>query len=385
MVTENILIKFLIIISVLFFLPRVINRFYKIPSAITEIFLGIGFGILIPSFFFIDDMINILATLGIITLFVYSGMDVNTNFILKKKRFFIENIVIQLLIFLIISIVIKFGFSLSYQVSFLVSLALTTPSASYILSMSKNLNENDRKWIEGKAITGELTAIILFIILRKMDNFYLLILVIIVIMALIFILPKILKMLYKKLFSKLIGTEFSFIFVVAVISAYITELIGVHFLVGAFIAGVVSRKFVNDIVKDSEYKHINRNRGKQIIEGFGFFALVFIPFYFFKIGLKINPEMLSITNIIYAIVLCLIISLIRVLLTSLHRVYRIGEKASKAIKMSSMLLPTLVFTFVITEIINLEFNINYYLFSILMLYGILTAIISIITVKIVKS
>ena len=42
----------------------------------------------------------------------------------------------------------------------------------------------------------------------------------------------------QKIFSKIIGCEFSFIFVVAMISAFVTEYVGVHFLVGAFIAGL---------------------------------------------------------------------------------------------------------------------------------------------------
>src|SRR3989304_395442 len=100
MATEEILLRFLVIITVIFFLPKVINRFYTIPSPLTEIFLGILLGIFLPQYFYLDDMLQILAAIGIVTLFVYAGLEVDSELMIRKKSFFLENLLIHLIVFL---------------------------------------------------------------------------------------------------------------------------------------------------------------------------------------------------------------------------------------------------------------------------------------------
>ncbi|MBN2053102.1 hypothetical protein JW756_06365 [Candidatus Woesearchaeota archaeon] len=43
-------------------------------------------------------MLNVLSALGIITLFIYAGMEADSNFIIQRKKFFITNIILHLLI-----------------------------------------------------------------------------------------------------------------------------------------------------------------------------------------------------------------------------------------------------------------------------------------------
>ncbi len=373
---EDILIKFFIIITTLFFIPKVIRRFYKIPSPITEVVLGILLGILLPQYFFLDDMLSILGTLGIIILFVYSGMEVDTSFIFKNKKFFIENILLSIFIFLIVGFAINMFLHLNFQIAFLISLALTTPSASFIISSLSKENEKLNRWITGKAIIGELSALLLMIILLKISNTTSLIIALTIVLTLIIILPIILKFLYQKIFSKLIGMEFSFIFVVAIISAFATEFVGVHFLVGAFIAGMVSRRFLTTISEDKKSKlafDINNNVTEKITESFGFFTIVFAPFYFFTIGLKLNMDVFTLNNILIAGTLCFSIVILRVLLMLLHRMARMDENLFNSLRISATVIPTLVFSFVIAEILLNQFNISQNTYYILMLYGVFSA------------
>ena len=384
MATEEILLRFLVIITVIFFLPKVINRFYTIPSPLTEIFLGILLGIFLPQYFYLDDMLQILAAIGIVTLFVYAGLEVDSELMIRKKSFFLENLLIHLIVFLIVGWSMKAIFSLSAQVAFLVALALTTPSASYIFSSLERFSGEKRKLIEGKVITGEVAGIFLMVMILRLNNILALITTLALILLLIFLLPILLKFLYRTLFSKLVGSEFSFIFVVAVISAFITDFMGIHFLVGAFIAGLISRRFIQDIVADKQYAHITHDRGRQIKEGFGFFALTFIPFYFFSVGLRIDKSMLAMATVALAVALCASISWLRILLISLHRFLRIREGFRHSTQIASAMIPTLVFTFVIAELLLENFGISHDMFSALMLYGVLTAIASIAIVKTIR-
>jgi len=352
-----------------------VNRVSKIPDALTELMIGIILGIALPSFFFIDDMITILGTIGVVTLFVFSGMEVDTTFIVTNKKFFTEHIILHILIFVAVGISIFFYLETSPQIALLVSLALTTPSASFILSSIRTLEKERKQWIESKALAGEITALILMVILLSLTDITRLLLSLVTLVLLITLLPIILEFLFKKLFSKFIGCEFSFIFVVTMISAFITEFVGIHFLVGAFIAGFVAKRFINDIVKDESYEHCSEVFGQQIIIGFGYFVLIFAPFYFFSVGLKMKSSMFSFDTLYLAVVICIIIVIVRIGIMSAHRIVRMKEKISTALSINALCIPTLVFTFVITDILLKQFLIGDRIYNVLMLYGVFTSIV----------
>ncbi len=255
--------------------------------------IGIILGIALPRLFFIDDMITILGTIGIVTLFVFSGMQIDTNFIVTNKKFFTEHIILHVFIFIAVGISIFFYLQTSQQIALLISLALTTPSASFILSSILIIKKERKQWIERKVLSGEITALIFMDILLCLSDITRLLLSLVVLFLLISLLPVILKFLFKKLFSELEGCEFSFIFVITMISSFITEFVGIHFLVGAFIAGFVAKRFISDIVKDESYEHCSEVFGQQLVIGFGCFVLIFSPFYFFSVGLKMKSAMFS--------------------------------------------------------------------------------------------
>lgn len=375
MAVEDILVKFFVILAVLFFLPKAVNRVSKIPDALTELMIGIMLGLALPSFFYVDDMITILGTIGIVSLFVFSGMEVDTNFIVTNKKFFTEHIMLHLLIFIVVGISIFFYLQTSPQIALLVSLALTTPSASFILSYIKNLEKEWKQWIQSKVLAGEITALILMDILLSFSDITRLLFSLVILALLITLLPIIMQFLFRKLFSKLIGCEFSFIFVVTMISAFITEFAGIHFLVGAFIAGFVAKRFINDIVKDESYEHCSEVFGQQIMIGFGYFVLIFAPFFFFSVGLKMKSSMFSFDTLLLAVVICIIIVIVRIGIMSVHRIVRMKEKNSTALSIYALCVPTLVFTFVITDILLKQFQISDMIYNVLMLYGVFTSVV----------
>lgn len=378
MFIDDILIRFLVLVTAIFFVPKIINRYFRIPSPITEIILGVALGVFLPRYFYLDDITSVLSTLGIITLFVYAGMEVNMDFLLKNRRFLLENILINLSIFLLVGVILVFVFNFSFVLSLLISLALITPSASFILSSFNGESDSSRYWVETKALTGEVLSLLLMIILLGISSPQRLLLNLGILLILLFALPFVLKFMYRKFFSKLIGTEFSFILVIALIAAFLTEFIGVHYLIGAFIVGLISRRFISEIVEDYRYTHINEEKGKQIMASFNMFAITFIPFYFFSVGLKLNQGIFTWNNVTLALILLFTMSLVRILPTTLHRILRKKETFLEAFKINSRLIPTLVFTFVIAEILIKEFPSIEPFYGCLMLYGIFSAILAMI-------
>jgi Kef-type K+ transport system membrane component KefB len=68
-------LQYLLVVVGLFLVPRVLQRF-RIPSAITCVVLGavlgMGFGL-----FHHDSVVPLLATLGIVALFLLAGLEVD--------------------------------------------------------------------------------------------------------------------------------------------------------------------------------------------------------------------------------------------------------------------------------------------------------------------
>ena len=126
---EAILTKFLVILAVVFFVPKVIYRIKRIPYPISETILGALLGIFLSTFFFIDDALTVLSAIGIITIFISGGMEADLDFIIKKRSKIAEILLLEtiLVVFFALGFYILLG--LTKQVSILLALAAATPSA----------------------------------------------------------------------------------------------------------------------------------------------------------------------------------------------------------------------------------------------------------------
>src|ERR1700744_2952597 len=90
------------------------------------------------------------------------------------------------------------------------------------------------------------------------------------------------------------GSEFSLLLMVGLICAIITETLGVYYLVGAFVAGLVAR---------SLSKRLTNLASAGNLEAIRLFASFFIPFYFFHSGLGVPTAALVTASLIYGFVL----------------------------------------------------------------------------------
>src|SRR5690606_61508 len=132
---------------------------------------------------------------------------------------------------------------LGWQSAALVSLALLTPSTGFILDTLERLglNADERFWVTSKAIAGELLALgALFVVLQAGDPTQLAIST--GAMALMLVgLPLVFIALGRWVVPHAPGSEFSLLVMVGMVAAFITYKLGVYYLVGAFIAGLVAR------------------------------------------------------------------------------------------------------------------------------------------------
>jgi Kef-type K+ transport system membrane component KefB len=161
-------------------------------------------------------------------------------------------------------------------------------------------------------------------------------------------------------------SEFAFLLMVAVVCAYATRRLGVYYLVGAFIVGIAAQRFRTRLPAMSSEKMIDA------LEAFG---SVFIPFYFFRSGMHIDRTELTWPAIgLGALFLVLFVPL-RAGITVLHRRLALSEALIPARRIGVALLPTLVFTLVLSDILRTRFGADGTLLGALVIYTVLNTMI----------
>lgn len=351
---------FIGLLFALFLLPKILQRF-KIPGAITSL----GMGALAASYGWLDHdpTINLLSTLGIVTLFLFAGLEVDARELRRNAAPLALHAAIWTAFATLTAILIAFGLGTSPRVSALLALALVTPSTGFILSTLRNmgLTSGEQATVRIYAIGSELIALAALFLILQSTSMQQLLLAMTAMIAIVAVIP-----VAFRLFAALVApyapkSEFAFLVMVAVVCAYATRQLGVYYLVGAFLVGVAAQRF--------RARHPAMSSEKMIdaLESFG---SVFIPFYFFHAGLGIARDHLSTRAFGIALVLLLVLVPVRVVVTFLHRRAALGEGFGKSRRVGSAMIPTLVFTLVIVAILEGRFGLERGIAGALVLYAI---------------
>src|SRR4029078_106144 len=250
------------------------------------------------------------------------------------------------------------------RVAALLSLAIVTPSTGFILSSLKSfgLTTSEQKTVRTYAVGSELIALAaLFFVLQATSSTHL-VLAISAMIGVVIVIP-----IMFKLFAKLVApyaprSEFAFLLMVAVVCSYATRMLGVYYLVGAFLVGVAAQLFRGDHPDMSSEKMVDA------LEAFG---SVFIPFYFFHAGTEITAERLTGRAIALGLLLVLIFVPLRIGVIAMHRRVALKESFALSRRVGSAMVPTLVFTLVIGGILDEKFGLVGSFSGALVLYAIL--------------
>jgi Kef-type K+ transport system membrane component KefB len=161
------------------------------------------------------------------------------------------------------------------------------------------------------------------------------------------------------------GSEFSLLLMVGLICAVITETLGVYYLVGAFIAGLVAR---------SLSQRLKTLASAENLEAVRLFASFFIPFYFFRSGLGVPSVAIVAASLWYGLGLavCIIPVRLGVVWLQSHLMQHRGHRGS--FRVSIALTPTLIFTLVIAEILRENFSVRPPLYGGLLVYAAIASI-----------
>lgn len=361
----------IIYLSVLFTLiltPKILQRF-KIPAPLTCFTLGIVVSIF-ASEYSQDPTIGLLAILGISSLFLFAGLEVNLNNLKESMYPLIGHLFIRAAVLTTFTWIAINYFSFNLQTSSLLALAILTPSTGFILESLPNigLNAHERFWLTSKAIAGEILALILLFVILKSESITTLASSSGVIVLIIFGLPALFILLNKYVIPHAPNSEFSLLILIGIIAAYITKHIGVYYLVGAFLTGLIAGQLKEKLPNLASESNLNAVK---------LFASFFVPFYFFYSGMKVPMGALQLNAVYIGLTLSIIFIPARILSITAQRIFIHKDNWQSAYRVSTALTPTLIFTLVISTILYENFGISDELFGGLLIYACITTLVPI--------
>ncbi|OYV72170.1 MAG: hypothetical protein B7Z74_05975 [Deltaproteobacteria bacterium 21-66-5] len=161
-------------------------------------------------------------------------------------------------------------------------------------------------------------------------------------------------------------SEFAFLLMVAVVCAYATRALGVYYLVGAFLVGVAAQRFRVQLPAMSSEKMVDA------LEAFG---SVFIPFYFFAAGTHVELQHVRWIAAGIALGFLVVITPVRILSVATHRRFALRESFAQSRRIGIALLPTLVFTLVLTGLLRTTYAAPTWLVGALVIYTVINTLV----------
>lgn len=343
----------------LFVFPRILQRF-GIPAAVTALALGaavgMGSGALRG-----DEVVGLLSTLGIVTLFLTAGLDVDVGELRGAAGALAAHLAVQALLLAGVALATAKVSGWGWRPAALVALALLTPSTGFILDALRSLGLGDRErfWVRSKAIGAELAALAVLFVTVQSTSAARLAVAGVALAALVVVLPLVFRAFAVLVAPHAPRSELGFLVMVAAAAAMVTLHLGVYYLVGAFVVGMSARRFARELPALGS---------RQLLDSVEAVASLFVPFYFFHAGLGIRAEDLSLGAVAFGLGAVALFVPLRVAVVAVQRRLTLRESWRDGFRVGVPLVPTLVFGLVVAQILREGFGAPPWLFGGLVVY-----------------
>lgn len=358
-------VAYLLLILVIFIVPKLFQR-YGLPAAISS--FGIGAATALGLGWFVgDDTIKLLATLGIVSLFLHAGLDVSLPDLRKNARILSQHVALFVLLLAIVAWTTNAVTDLSWRASTILALALVTPSTGFILDSitALPLTDSEREGIRHKSIAAELVALVVLFFTMQTFSLQTFLISLAVILTLILLVPLLLKFFARQVAPFAPNSEFAFLIVLALLCAFVTKQIGTYYLVGAFLVGVAAQQF---------QRQLPTAASKRLIGAVELFASFFVPFYFFHSGTLLTRDDISLNALWLALAAIAVVLPLRVAMVVVHRRVALSESIRRGLRVSVPMLPTLVFTLVLAQLLREHFALDSRYYGALIIYAIASSL-----------
>ncbi|HVZ78598.1 MAG TPA: cation:proton antiporter [Gemmatimonadaceae bacterium] len=351
-------LTYIALLFALFVVPKALLR-YRIPDAVTCLLLG--FAAVSLGFEHGNPTVEILSTFGITALFLFAGLEIDAHELRRGARTLVQHAIIWSALVVAVSVLLIRVLGLEWRPAALASLALLTPSTGFILSSLRSLGlaPAEQFSVKTKAVGSELIALAaLFFIMQttSWQRFGIATGAMILIVAFI---PFAFRLFATRISPWAPRSEFAFLLMVAVVCAYATRQLGVYYLVGAFLVGVAAQRFRTQLPAMSS---------ERMVDALEAFGSVFIPFYFFAAGTHIAHDQITWVSAAVGLGLVLVAVPLRVLVVEGHRRVALDEAPAASRRVAVALVPTLVFTLVLSNLLTHTFGAPPWLVGALIIY-----------------
>jgi Kef-type K+ transport system membrane component KefB len=368
-------LQLLVLVALLFFLPKLLVK-VGLPSPVTEMALGLFLGPTFLGWVEPSELLFGLAGFGISALFLFAGLEVEVRELIERRGPLLQHLFIQLVLFGA-AIWVGTRMNLEFSPAVLVAVAVMTSSVGFIVPALEALGipSEMASWIKQKAISTELLAIATVLLFSNTASMTDLFIGLGGITALIGIVPLLFLGYHNTILKWAPRTEFSFVMIVALLAAYVTHHLGVHYLVGAFLVGFIARRYLRWCSKQG----VEVAGVRAALGSFRFFSAFFVPFFFFLAGATLPEGALTLKAAGFALSLAVLATPLRAGSVMLHRRYSLKESWGEAWKVGLLLGPTTVFSVAIAEILRQRFPVEGWIVGGLILYGAFTSLLPMLT------
>jgi Kef-type K+ transport system membrane component KefB len=355
--------------------PRALQRF-RLPSQLTCFIFGVLLAVFGKSL--VDEkVITTLSTFGIASLFLLAGLEVDLYEIRRQLRRLTGYLAVRVVFLYAIAWFAMRFLQMAWQPAVLLALGLLTPSTGFILDTlpQSGLEESEQSAVAIDAIAGEIVALLILVVVSQAGSVVSLTISGIVLALLIALTPLLFLFLGKHVVPYAPGSEFSLLIMVGIICAVITQNIGVHYLIGAFAAGLVAGLL---------RKRIETLASPENLHAVRLFASFFIPFYFFHEGLEVPAGALVAKSLLYGVALSAVVIPIRIAKMWLQARFLSHRTAQGGFRIAIALTPTLIFTLVIAGMMRELFHVSDELYGGLLVYAGITTMLPSLVLPVLK-
>jgi Kef-type K+ transport system membrane component KefB len=310
MAVENTLLILLVVLAIGLVVPELFKRF-RIPLITLIILAGAVFGPFGLRYVQLDDTISFFGFLGMAVLMFMAGLETDiTQLSLAKKKIAVMALLNGGIPFLVgLAITKLFGYP--WKISFLIGIVFVSSSVAIIVSTLKNnksiLPSVAQLMLSAVMVTDIVSLIALGFIFQstsKITNLPLphyFVILIGSILGLLYIVPPLSRKIMEKKLSQDAGYERQLRFIIVILVSVIIyfSLLGAHPILAAFLAGLSLSGAIT-------YDKSNILLSKVHTIGYG----LFIPVFFFVIGMEMDLSILQEFNIRNLMMVSLIIGLI---------------------------------------------------------------------------
>jgi Kef-type K+ transport system membrane component KefB len=353
-------VAFLLLIVGLMVVPRMLQRF-RIPAPLTSFGLGMAAAGFLGSFSQ-NETVALLATLGISSLFLFAGLEIDLDDLRRARWPLLAHIGLRAISMTAVAYLAMHLLGFTWQVATLLALVLLTPSTGFILDTLPmlGLQEEERYWVKIKAVGSELFALLVLFIVLQSASLPNLAWSSGALLAMVVGLPLLFIALGRVVVPHAPGSEFSLLVVVGLVAAYLTYQLGVYYLVGAFLAGFIARLL---------RQRMPLLASDENLHAIQMFASFFVPFYFFYKGISVPASALTLQALGLGAVITLVTLPLRIGALWSQRRFIAGESAMGSLRVATALMPTLIFTLVLATILRERYQIPDALYGALLFYA----------------